>query len=149
VTGDLDERGIDALLRSESRAHLACVLPDGWPYVVPIAYAYDGFAFYAYSADGLKLDALRRQPRACIAVDHVIDAATWTSVIAWGTFRELDGLDAADAVARISARLHTVAAADAASDAAEHTYVARIAGVGVTYRIDVTERSGRYSTAGG
>jgi len=148
MTGDLDDRGIDALLRSESVAHLACVLADGRPYVVPIAYAYDGFAFYAYSADGMKLDALRGQPRACIAVDRVSDAATWTSVIAWGTFRELHGVDAADAVARISARLHTVASADGASGAAERSYVTRTAGVGVAYRVDITARTGRYSTGG-
>jgi uncharacterized protein len=145
VTGELDDRAIDALLRSSAIGHLACVLPDGRPYVVAIAYAYDGAAFYAYSADGMKLDALRRHPRACIAVDDIVDEATWSSVVAWGTFHELDGAPAAEAVARISARLRTVAAADDASAAAQHSYVARTAEYGIAYRIDVAEKTGRYS----
>jgi len=143
----LSESALEAFLRSESIAHLACVLPDGRPYVVPISYAYDGGAFYGYSADGMKLDALRARPQTCISVDHLIDAATWISVVAWGVFRELADESAADALRRLSLRMHTVAMADEASLAAQRTYVARIARDGVAYRIDVIEKTGRRSTA--
>ena len=147
MTGVLEAGAIDAFLRAESIAHLACVLSDGRPYVVPIAYAYDGDAFYGYSADGMKLDALRARPHACLTVNRVVDAAQWTSVVAWGVFRELADEDAADALRQISARLHTIAAADGASVAAAHTYVARTAAYGIAYRIEITERTGRYAIA--
>lgn len=143
----LDGSAIEALLRSESIAHLACVLPDGRPYVVPIAYAYDGGAFYGYSADGMKLDALRARPQTCVTVSRLVDAATWISVVAWGVFRELADEDAADALRQLSARLHTVATADEASSAAQRTYVGRIARYGVVYRIEIIEKTGRRSTA--
>lgn len=146
LTGTLDRHAIDVLLRSETIAHLACIATDGQPYVVPITYAYDGHAFYSYSADGRKLDALRANPSACIVVDRVEDDANWVSVIAWGSFVQLSDGEAADALRMISLRLHTVAAADDAQKSAELTHVERIGRVGVVYRIAVTECTGRYST---
>jgi nitroimidazol reductase NimA-like FMN-containing flavoprotein (pyridoxamine 5'-phosphate oxidase superfamily) len=148
MTGILDSDAIDALLRGEMIAHLACIKPDGRPYVVPITYAYDGKAMYSYSADGEKLEALRANPSACVVVDRVGDAANWVSVIAWGTFHELADEEAAEALRLISARLRTVALADAAWPLAERTYVARIGRDGVVYRITIAERTGRYSSSG-
>jgi nitroimidazol reductase NimA-like FMN-containing flavoprotein (pyridoxamine 5'-phosphate oxidase superfamily) len=113
-----------------------------------MTYAYDGEALYSYSADGEKLEALRANPSACVVVDRVGDAANWVSVIAWGTFRELADEEAAEALRLISARLRTVALADAAWPLAERTYVARIGRAGVIYRITIAERTGRYSSSG-
>lgn len=148
MIGILDDVAIDAMLRRETIAHLACIMPDGRPYVVPIAYAYDGNALYSYSADGQKLAALRVNPTACVVVDRADDAANWRSVILWGSFDELAGEAAADALRLISTRLRTVARADRAWPLAERTYVARIRLPGVVYRIAIEERTGRYSTSG-
>jgi nitroimidazol reductase NimA-like FMN-containing flavoprotein (pyridoxamine 5'-phosphate oxidase superfamily) len=148
MTGILDSAAIDALLRRETIAHLACIRRDGRPYVVPITYAYDGEALYSYSTDGDKLEALRANPSACVVVDHVDDAANWVSVIAWGTFRELADEDAAQALRLISDRLRTVALADAAWPSADRSYVARIGRDGVVYSITIAERTGRYSRSG-
>lgn len=145
MTGDLDARAVDALLRLETVAHLGCIRRDGRPYVVPITYAYDGDALYSYSADGEKLAALRANPSACVVVDRVEDDANWSSVIVWGTFRELSGDAAADALRLISTRLRTVAIADAASRSAGRTYVARMARDGVVYCIAIAERTGRFA----
>ncbi len=138
---------IDPLLRSEWLAHLACVLPDGRPYIVPITYAYDGRAFFAYFADGRKLEAVRAKPDVCVVVDQVVDAANWKSVVAWGFARPLEDGEALDAVRRISLRLRTIAAADGAPLAAEQSYVDRTAPYGVPYRIDVSEMTGRYASS--
>jgi hypothetical protein len=143
MTGPMDEREIDAMLHTGSVAHLACVLPDGRPYVVPVTYAFDGRALFVYTADGLKLHALRENPQVCLVVDDIIDAATWRSIVAWGHVRELHGAAAADALRRISDRLQTVALASHAPSAAEHSYVARTAPYGVAYRIDIDELTGR------
>jgi nitroimidazol reductase NimA-like FMN-containing flavoprotein (pyridoxamine 5'-phosphate oxidase superfamily) len=148
MTGTLDLDAIDALLTGETIAHLACIRPDGRPYVVPITYAYDGKALYSYSADGDKLEALRANPSACVVVDRADDAANWVSVIVWGTFHELADEDAAQALRLISTRLRTVAVAETTSPSAERSYVARIGRDGVLYCITIAERTGRYSTSG-
>jgi nitroimidazol reductase NimA-like FMN-containing flavoprotein (pyridoxamine 5'-phosphate oxidase superfamily) len=41
---------------------------EGWPYVVPIAYAYDGSAAYFHGAGSLKSSLLEAEPRVCLAV---------------------------------------------------------------------------------
>lgn len=145
MIGELRPDAIDAMVRAQGVAHLACVLPDGLPYVVPISYAYDGAAFYSYTADGMKLAALRANPRVCLSVGDVVDAANWSSAIAWGTFAELHGEDAVDALQRISRRMHTTAVADRAAEPAERTYVGRVGADGVVYRIAIERITGRYS----
>ncbi|HTJ24893.1 MAG TPA: pyridoxamine 5'-phosphate oxidase family protein [Candidatus Limnocylindria bacterium] len=144
---DLEAGEIELLLRSEVCAHLGCVLPDARPYVVPISYAYDGRAFYSYSADGTKLTAMRRHPLVCVQVDRIEDAANWSSVVAWGRFEQLADQEAADALQLIVARLRTVALVDRARVEAGQPYVDRTARYGVVYRIGIEERSGRTSAS--
>ncbi len=145
TTEALDDRAIDALLRCATVARLACTLPDGVPYVVPVSFAYDGEAFYSYTADGMKLAAMRQRPVVCVEVDDIEDASHWSSVVAWGSFEPLDGDRARDALRAISARLRTVAAADAAGDEAKRTHVDRSGRYGVVYRIRVSKVTGRRS----
>ena len=57
------------------------------------------------------------------------------------------GLPTIEAVERISERLRTVAAATAAPAMAWRTFVTRSGGDGIVYRIHVTEKYERYSTA--
>ena len=41
MLGELDDEQIDQVLRAENIGRLGCIA-NGWPYVVPIAYVYDG-----------------------------------------------------------------------------------------------------------
>jgi hypothetical protein len=41
--------------------------------------------------DGAKLRAMRANPHVCFEVEHVDNLANWQSVIAWGSFEELEG----------------------------------------------------------
>jgi nitroimidazol reductase NimA-like FMN-containing flavoprotein (pyridoxamine 5'-phosphate oxidase superfamily) len=41
---------------------------DGWPYAVPIAYAYDGTTVFFHGAGSLKSSLLEVEPRVCLAV---------------------------------------------------------------------------------
>jgi nitroimidazol reductase NimA-like FMN-containing flavoprotein (pyridoxamine 5'-phosphate oxidase superfamily) len=63
-----DRQDIDAILRSGKVCHLAMV--DGEePYVVPMAYGYDGRSLFFHSAaEGRKVDVLRRNDRVCFEV---------------------------------------------------------------------------------
>jgi hypothetical protein len=64
---------------------------EGRCYVVPTAYAYDGNALYSFSHEGMKMQMMRANPRACVEIDSIQHLGGWTSVIAWGTFEELAG----------------------------------------------------------
>jgi uncharacterized protein len=146
MVGELTPAGIESLLHSEFVARIGYVNRRGMPCIVPITYAYDGRAFFGYSLLGAKIEHMSANPRVCVEVDRVENAADWRSVTARGVFVKLDGQRAIDAVERISDRLRTVGAASAAPAAAWRTFVSRSGGAGIAYRIDVTQKLGRYST---
>ncbi len=145
--GELGEREIESLLHEEIIARIGYVDRRGYPYIVPITYAYDGKSVFGYTADGAKLEAMRANPYVCVEIDRIDDAADWRSVAAFGRFTELRGDAASDAVRRISERLTTLASADALPPAAARTYVARLGAPGVAYRIDLDRKRGRFARA--
>jgi uncharacterized protein len=143
--GEMTPSAIEALLHEEIVGRIGYVDRRGLPYIVPFTYAYDGRAFYGYSLLGAKVENMGANPRVCVEVDRVQNAAEWCSVIAHGTFERLEGAHAVDAVERISERLRTVAAATAAPVQAWRTFVARSGGPGIAYRINVTQKHGRFA----
>jgi len=147
MTGELSADAIESLLREESVARIAYVDRRGRPCIVPITYAYDGKALYGYSMLGSKIEGMSSSPDVCIEIDRIHNSADWWSIVVRGTFEQLTGEAAVDAVERISDRLRTVARVGGAPDAAAQSYVARKGGPGIAYRIAVTERHGRYSAA--
>lgn len=144
---ELNAEAIDAFLREELFARVAFVDRRGRPNILPIAYAYDGKAFFGYSLLGAKVENMSAQPQVCLEIDRIEDAADWCSVVAYGIFELLDGDAAMDAIGRISDRLRTVARATGAPAAAAQTYVAREGGPGFAYRIRITEKHGRSAAA--
>jgi nitroimidazol reductase NimA-like FMN-containing flavoprotein (pyridoxamine 5'-phosphate oxidase superfamily) len=145
--GELTSDAIEALLHTEIVARIGYVDRRGLPCIVPITYAYDGRAIYGYSLLGAKIEHMSANPRVCVEIDRVENAANWRSVIVRGTFEQLYGSAAVEAVERISERLRTVAAATPAPLAAWRTFVARTGGDGIAYRIRITEKHGRYSAS--
>lgn len=77
-----------SLLRAGRLARLGCVA-DGYPYVVPINYAFNGEFVFSHSLPGLKVDAMRACPRVCLQVDEMRGQTRWKSALAFGTFEEL------------------------------------------------------------
>ena len=145
--GQLTPGAVEALLHEEIVGRIGYVDRRGLPTIVPITYAYDGRAIYGYSMLGAKIESMAANPRVCLEIDRVDNAAEWRSVLVRGTFELLDGRVAVEAVERISERLRTVAAATAAPAMAWRTFVTRSGGDGIAYRIHVKEKYGRYSTA--
>jgi nitroimidazol reductase NimA-like FMN-containing flavoprotein (pyridoxamine 5'-phosphate oxidase superfamily) len=146
--GKLTPNAIEALLHEEVVARIGYVDRRRLPCIVPITYAYDGRAFYGYSLLGAKIENMAANPRVCVEVDRVENAADWCSVIVRGTFEQLYGRVAVEAMERISERLRTVAAATAAPLMAWRTFVTRTGEDGIVYCIHITEKHGRYSTSG-
>lgn len=144
--GELTSDEIDALLHEEIVARIAYIDRRGQPCIVPVNYVYDGTALFGYSMPGAKLENMEAQAQVCIGIDHIRNAADWRSAVIRGTFETLAEPAAIDAVARISERLKYVAAATGAPAAAADTFVSRMGGDGVAYRIQVSHKSGRYAT---
>ena len=104
MLGELTSEEIDSVLRSEAVGRIGCYA-FGRPYVVPITYAYDGVAVYGHSREGLKLRMMRSHPTVCFEVDRLDDLASWQSVIATGTFSELEAGEAEVAMQLLRRRL--------------------------------------------
>jgi nitroimidazol reductase NimA-like FMN-containing flavoprotein (pyridoxamine 5'-phosphate oxidase superfamily) len=90
VLGD-DE--IERLLSTALVGRIACcaTVSDGEdrPFLVPLAYGYDGESAYAVSGPGRKIEIMRAQPKVSFEVDHAVAEDRWSSVIADGEFEEL------------------------------------------------------------
>jgi nitroimidazol reductase NimA-like FMN-containing flavoprotein (pyridoxamine 5'-phosphate oxidase superfamily) len=132
----LPDAEIEELLHTAIVGRIACcghgAAGDGRPYLVPLAYGYDGEAVYAHSGPGRKLDLMRAEPRVSFEVDQAQASDRWRSVIAEGTFEEIADPRERDAALRViygpPAEIPTLG---------EQT---------VVFRIRLTARSGRYET---
>ena len=85
---NLDSEEIQQLFQSARVARLACVA-NGEPYVVPVNYEFRDGAIYCHSLPGLKVSALRENPRACVQVDQIETDLRWRSALAFGRYEEL------------------------------------------------------------
>ncbi len=87
MSGALTKTEMDNLLHSQLIGRLACIQGDE-PYIVPMAYAYDGKSILGQTVPGLKLRILRDHPKVCFEVDQLVDLRNWKSVIVFGLFKE-------------------------------------------------------------
>jgi uncharacterized protein len=92
IPRELSRAEIDDFLRGQRIARLGCHA-DGVTYVVPLIYAYDDGAVVAVTTEGRKTAMLRADPHVCVEVDEydTDGRGSWRSVIADGTYEELDG----------------------------------------------------------
>jgi uncharacterized protein len=144
MLGELTAEEIDGVLRSEAIGRIGCYA-YGRPYVVPITYAYDGLAVYGHSREGLKLRMMRSNPTVCFEVDRLESPLNWQSVIAIGTFSELEERAATIAMQLLRRRFAPlVASATSAPDGHPHP-----SGLPWSvFRIVLGERTGRFERPG-
>jgi nitroimidazol reductase NimA-like FMN-containing flavoprotein (pyridoxamine 5'-phosphate oxidase superfamily) len=144
MLGELTSGEIDGVLRSEAIGRIGCYA-FGRPYVVPITYAYDGVAIYGHSREGLKLRMMRSHPTVCFEVERFESPSSWQSVIALGTFSELEPPAADIAMQLLRRRLAPlVASATSAPDGPWHPSGLPWA----VFRILLGERTGRFERPG-
>ncbi len=84
----LSEDESRTLLGSARVARLGCIA-DGEPYIIPINYYLENDGIYSHSLPGLKIEALRGNPRACVQVDEIETDVLWRSVLAFGVYEEI------------------------------------------------------------
>jgi nitroimidazol reductase NimA-like FMN-containing flavoprotein (pyridoxamine 5'-phosphate oxidase superfamily) len=85
----LEQEEAASLLQSEGLGRLGCIYENA-PYVVPINYYYEDGCAYSHSLPGVKISALKENPRACLQVDKVDNELSWKSVLAFGEFEEVE-----------------------------------------------------------
>jgi len=94
VIRHLNSQQIEHLLQTAIVGRIACSHPtEPRPYLVPLAYGYDGDAMYAHTGPGTKLTYMRANPFISIEVDTATAPDVWQSVVAEGEFQELSGED--------------------------------------------------------
>jgi len=150
LIGELTADQIDYMIGLEVVGRLGCHA-GGRTYVVPISYAYDGNAIYAYSFDGLKLRMMRENPSVCFELDRVEAGGSWESVIVQGRFEELSGQEAVAAHSLLTNRfrqlgmpwLRTPPSATEQGWDRVHQWTFT-EGSPVVYRIIPLEKSGRF-----
>jgi nitroimidazol reductase NimA-like FMN-containing flavoprotein (pyridoxamine 5'-phosphate oxidase superfamily) len=129
---DLSPSQIEDLLQTAIVARIACSHPaEPRPYLVPLAFGYDGDAIYAYSGPGRKLTFMRANPLVTIEVDSADAPDRWRSVVAEGRYEELAGPDRNRALRLIYPEPEPI------PDLGEEIAV---------YRIVLTSKSGRCET---
>jgi hypothetical protein len=144
VLGELSEQEIDAVLRAETLGRIGCHARD-MTYVVPVSYVYDGYSAYVLSAEGLKLQLMRENPRVCFEVEQIRHWTNWRTVIAWGRFEELEGQEAQEARALLNDRLTPIMAFEAKLAESDRPLAPGVAERTLKMcRIRLDQRSGRF-----
>lgn len=143
MLGELNERQIEQVLRSEVIGRIGCV-SEGRVYVVPVTYVYDGTCTYGHSMDGAKLRAMRANPDVCLEVEHVDNLSNWQSVIAWGTFEELEGQEWDAGMRLLVDRIMPLLVSSTSGPPQGESPGASGPRHGSVYRIRLGERTGRF-----
>jgi nitroimidazol reductase NimA-like FMN-containing flavoprotein (pyridoxamine 5'-phosphate oxidase superfamily) len=128
----LENEGIEQLLSTALVGRIACASPNeggGRPYIVPLAYGYDGEAVYAMGSVGRKIRIMRDQPLISFEVDDAVAEDRWRSVVAEGEYQELT------TEAERQHALRVIAGDNPVPELAEETIV---------YRLVLSQKSGRF-----
>jgi len=137
VIRTLPDDEIEVLLHTALVGRIACCAHglahdhnDDRPFLVPLAYGYDGAAVYAHSGPGRKITLMRAQPLVIFEVDQADAPDQWRSVIAEGAYEEIvDPDERQRALAIIYPPPRPIPPLDPAT---------------IVYRLRLTAKSGRY-----
>jgi nitroimidazol reductase NimA-like FMN-containing flavoprotein (pyridoxamine 5'-phosphate oxidase superfamily) len=148
MVGVLTDEEIETVLLTNTIGRLGCN-DTKKTYIVPVSYVYDGKNIIAHSAEGLKINMMRKFPDVCFEVDAIQDQNNWQSVISWGTFQELtaerDRYQAMKLFAEkmMHLKISETAAPPELKETREHPEQSRKTKA-VIYRIILTEKTGRF-----
>ncbi len=92
MKGKLNETQINNILLSQIIGRLGYT--DGnKTYITPVTFVYDGKYIIGQTNDGMKLEAMRKNPNVCFEVDLISNLSSWQSVLLFGKFQELKGTE--------------------------------------------------------
>jgi nitroimidazol reductase NimA-like FMN-containing flavoprotein (pyridoxamine 5'-phosphate oxidase superfamily) len=128
----LDQDGIERLLSTCLVGRIAYASPTvdgGRPFIVPLAFGYDGEAAYAVGPVSRKIRIMREQPLVSFEVDTAEAEDRWQSVVAEGVYEELSAPEEREAGLNVIFR---------------DTPRPHIPESHVVYRIRLTHKTGRF-----
>lgn len=143
MLGELTDKQMERLLREEAVGRIGCHA-NGRTYVVPVTYVWEGEAVYCQSADGMKIRMMRANPEVCFEVDHIDDLANWRSVIAHGTFEELQWEPAQHGMELLINRYKPLTVSETARGFESGSGAANADKPFVIFRIKLHEKTGRF-----
>ncbi len=148
MIGNLTATAIDEVLKENVLGRIGCH-EDDKTYIVPINYAYDGKSIIAHSAEGMKINMMRKNPLVCFEVDQMKSFTDWRSVIVWGRFEEIMDEDDQRAVMKffVDKMMHIRLSETAIPQTKESTQELRHASgriKSVVFRIVISEKTGRF-----
>lgn len=147
MLGSLSKSQIDHVLYSQAIGRIGCYT-DEKVYVVPVTYAYDGKYIYAHSKEGMKIKAMRKNPKVCFEVDVMDNMANWRSVILWGEYEELKDPSSQEKGMKIlTDRLMPLMASETLHPHEHHSMRPQMVEKevkAIVYRIKITESTGRF-----
>ncbi len=135
-----------SLLNENYIGHLAFIADDR-PFTIPITYYYDQKdAILAYSSEGHKIEAMRKNANVSLQVNEIINVDQWRSVLVHGTFEEMHGAEAkfilhefAEGVKRVISKKEN----KKPQFISEFTSDVYSTGVTVVYRIKISKMTGK------
>jgi|CZKU01.1.fsa_nt_gi nitroimidazol reductase NimA-like FMN-containing flavoprotein (pyridoxamine 5'-phosphate oxidase superfamily) len=148
MMGNLTPDQIDEVLRSEVVGRISYIA-DGWPYIVPVTYVYDGGEFvFSHSANGHKIEAMRKNHQVGFEVEQIRGVADWRTVLARGRFEEV-ALDQQERAMDFLAGKHASTPPPGVTTPERHEDVHRREGIvrPILFQIRLLERTGRYERA--
>jgi nitroimidazol reductase NimA-like FMN-containing flavoprotein (pyridoxamine 5'-phosphate oxidase superfamily) len=146
MLGKLNSEQMDYVLHSQVVGRIGCYA-NGRVYLVPITYLYDGQYIYAHTKEGLKIGMMRQNPHICFEVDAIQNMANWQSVILQGVYEELTGEESQNARRLLLNRMTPLLVSETSlpeDSPVMHQPVSSTPLVPVTFRIRITEKTGRY-----
>jgi nitroimidazol reductase NimA-like FMN-containing flavoprotein (pyridoxamine 5'-phosphate oxidase superfamily) len=150
MLGKLTKQQIEDLLEQQVTGRIAACA-DSHVYIVPINYVYNGSHIYAHSAQGKKIDMMRKNPEICFEVDEIQSIFRWKTVIAWGRFEEITDID--EKQRAMQAIIHRIMPlSENAPDHPSHGITENESDIGskielIVYKIALHKKTGRYETS--
>jgi uncharacterized protein len=146
MLGKLTEEQIDQVLSANMIGRIGCYA-DEKIYVVPVAYLYDDGCLLGHTIRGMKTKMLKMNPKCCFEVDSMQDMGNWQSVIAWGTFEELEGEEEKNALKKLIKQLMPVMTGQSNHPDQELEQLHKLEALhlkATVYRIKIEEKTGRF-----
>ena len=119
------------------------------PYVLPITYYFDkgNNCIVRTSAEGHKIDCLRKNKLVSLNVTRVLSINDWSSVLIHGEYEELTGIDAKYHLHQFVQGIKGIIAEKGESDLkfiSDFSNSIRPDAIAVVYRIRIKEMTGKY-----
>lgn len=150
MVGNLEKKEIREILKNNYLGRLGFCL-NGRPYIIPTTYYFDNSTsgIVSHSREGMKIEAMRKNPEICFEIEEVDHLSKWRSVLLWGKYEELTGSTARHALHSFVEHIRQLLnkeGVDTAHFINDLSYAESGDGAAVIYRIHILGQSGKYGS---